>query len=109
MEAGRTYWHIPLQQSGICGGRRSAESHRESGNRFVQAIRSRSELLNETLRGLQSQYPQLNAQVRGKGLIYGFELVMPELSQAIRRAAFERGLIIERCGALDTVLGCCHW
>lgn len=71
---------------------------------FVQAIRSRSEILNETLRGLQSEYPQLNAQVRGKGLIYGFELATPELSQAIGRAAFERGLIIERCGALDTVL-----
>ena len=73
-------------------------------NAFVQAIRGRSEILNETLRGLQSEYPQLNAQVRGKGLIYGFELATPELSQAIGRAAFERGLIIERCGALDTVL-----
>ena len=61
-------------------------------------------MLANILRGLAERYPQLDPQVRGAGLIYGFEISSPQISQQVAREAFNRGLIIELCGAKDNVL-----
>lgn len=71
---------------------------------FAHSIQRKSQLIDDALHCMQQAYPQLTTQVRGKGLIYGFELPGTEFSQAVGREAFQRGLIIERCGAQDTVL-----
>ena len=63
-----------------------------------------SEKIEKTLRDIQAHYPELNAQVRGLGLIYGLDIPDSEMAQAIAREAFLHGLIIERCGAKDNVL-----
>ena len=68
------------------------------------AIKQKSRMLANILRGLAERYPQLDPQVRGAGLIYGFEISSPQISQQVAREAFNRGLIIELCGAKDNVL-----
>jgi diaminobutyrate-2-oxoglutarate transaminase len=69
-----------------------------------QAVSQKSRMLAEILRGLEHRYPQLDPQVRGAGLIYGFEISSPERCRQVAREAFNRGLIIELCGAKSNVL-----
>lgn len=69
-----------------------------------KSIQLKSQLIEKALRDIQAQYPILNAQVRGIGLIYGLDIPEPEIAQAIARETFSQGLIIERCGATDQVL-----
>ncbi len=71
---------------------------------FSDSIKLKSQILEKTLQGILAHYPKLNAQVRGIGLIYGLEISVPEIAQAIAREAFNQGLLIERCGAKDNVL-----
>jgi diaminobutyrate-2-oxoglutarate transaminase len=67
-------------------------------------VKCKSQLLEKTLLNIQASYPKLAAQVRGIGLIYGLDILVPEIAQSIAREAFNQGLIIERCGATDKVL-----
>lgn len=71
---------------------------------FSESIKRKSQLLEKTLPNIQACYPELSAQVRGIGLIYGLDISAPEMAQNIAREAFNQGLIIERCGATDNVL-----
>jgi len=43
-------------------------------------------------------------EVRGKGLVYGFDCILPELASAIQKKCFEKGLILETCGPVDQVV-----
>jgi diaminobutyrate-2-oxoglutarate transaminase len=69
-----------------------------------QAIIQKSRMLAKILQGLEERYPQLDPQIRGAGLIYGFEISRPQSTQQVAREAFKRGLIIEVCGARNNVL-----
>ncbi|QOZ38356.1 diaminobutyrate--2-oxoglutarate transaminase [Bradyrhizobium sp. CCBAU 53421] len=43
-------------------------------------------------------------KVRGRGMAFGFDCQMPEIAAATTRRAFEKGLIVERCGPVDQVV-----
>ena len=68
------------------------------------AIGQKTRMLADVLRELEDRYPQLDPQTRGTGLIYGFEISSPQISRQVAREAFDRGLIIELCGAKNNVL-----
>jgi diaminobutyrate-2-oxoglutarate transaminase len=55
---------------------------------FSKSIQLKSQILEKTLQDIQTHYPELNAQVRGIGLIYGLDIPEPEIAQAIAREAF---------------------
>ncbi|MDF0498972.1 diaminobutyrate--2-oxoglutarate transaminase [Bradyrhizobium yuanmingense] len=42
--------------------------------------------------------------VRGRGMALGFDCLFAEISETTARKAFEKGLIIERCGPVDQVV-----
>lgn len=42
--------------------------------------------------------------VRGRGMAWGFDCQTAEIAEATARKAFEKGLIVERCGPADQVL-----
>jgi diaminobutyrate-2-oxoglutarate transaminase len=56
------------------------------------------------LQKLADSFPELKATVRGRGLILGLAFELEHIAAKIACAAFERGLIIETCGARDEVL-----
>jgi diaminobutyrate-2-oxoglutarate transaminase len=62
----------------------------------------RAAILADALHQLQARHPEIR-DVRGLGLIQGLELT-PELAQAVARAAWERGLLIETCGSQGQVV-----
>jgi diaminobutyrate-2-oxoglutarate transaminase len=73
-------------------------------NSFAQGIAAKSAVIQERLGRIAETFPELGAQVRGVGLIYGFEIAEPALAEAVVREAFRQGLIIELCGGRRNVL-----
>lgn len=73
-------------------------------NLFSKTIKLKSQVLAQTLQRIREQYPELEMEVRGLGLIYGLEIPSPEICKTIARQAFDRGLIIELCGSKNNVL-----
>jgi diaminobutyrate-2-oxoglutarate transaminase len=71
---------------------------------FSAAIFQKSQLMLKALVRMQSEYPEVGAQIRGTGMIYGLELPEVGLAEKVSRAAFKNGLIIELCGRNNEVL-----
>lgn len=73
-------------------------------NQLTRSIQSHQQTLFQTLQQLGQRYPQAIAAIRGRGMIWGIETSPPTLAGRISRAAFERGLLMETCGAQDQVV-----
>lgn len=71
---------------------------------FSESANKKGKIIEKNLRNIQERYPELEIKVRGLGMIYGLEVPSPEISESITREAFERGLILELCGAKNNVL-----
>ncbi|MGI8316936.1 diaminobutyrate--2-oxoglutarate transaminase [Halobacillus mangrovi] len=71
---------------------------------FSGAIEQKSELFQKRLNQFVEEYPELEAEVRGRGLMLGIASKKEGLAGQIAEAAFERGLIIETSGPDDEVL-----
>jgi diaminobutyrate aminotransferase apoenzyme (EC 2.6.1.76) len=78
-------------------------SYWENGN-LTEAIRYKGTVLRNGLKEIAQRYPSIEAQIRGKGLIYGFHSPFRGFCHEVSSEAFERGLIIELAGAKDDVL-----
>jgi diaminobutyrate-2-oxoglutarate transaminase len=71
---------------------------------FSQSITAKGCMVREALEGVIAQYPELDAEVRGRGLIQGLVVRPADLAQHIAQAAFARGLIVETVGAQGEVV-----
>ncbi|KQW06567.1 diaminobutyrate--2-oxoglutarate transaminase [Leifsonia sp. Root4] len=72
---------------------------------FTDEVSRKSELLRNELLAIADENPEIDFEVRGRGLMYGIAAPEhPELAGAVSAAAFERGLVIETSGARDEVL-----
>lgn len=71
---------------------------------FSESANKKGKIIKKKLCDIQERYPELKIRVRGLGMIYGLEIPDPEISESITREAFERGLILELCGAKNNVL-----
>lgn len=71
---------------------------------FSREVHRRSDLLRQRLEEIARRYPQLDAQIRGRGMIQGLEIADPGRCKAIARSAFQHGLIVETCGPKSNVL-----
>jgi 4-aminobutyrate aminotransferase len=61
---------------------------------LIENATSRGAQLREGLDDLQSRYPALITDVRGKGLMVAFELATPTASNDIMQACFRHGLLV---------------
>ncbi|MFQ5421517.1 MAG: aminotransferase class III-fold pyridoxal phosphate-dependent enzyme, partial [Anaerolineae bacterium] len=71
---------------------------------FSNEIRSKSKMLKAELEKISQKYPWLQANIRGRGLIYGFEIPEPGFASKVSQAAFKKGLVIELSGANSQVV-----
>lgn len=72
-------------------------------NALEMSVRKKSKLVERRLNAmLQDQ--DIEASVRGRGLIWGVEFADRELAAEVSQVCFERGLIIETAGIDDQVL-----
>lgn len=70
---------------------------------FAHDIQRKARLVQERLEHVRAQCSTIKTEMRGKGLLCGFEL--PEgMANAVSKKAFSHGLIAETCGPRDQVL-----
>ena len=73
-------------------------------DRFSKDIFRKGAILSGRLHTISGKYPQLNAEVRGRGFIYGMAVEPSELAREISMACFKNKLIIELAGARNNVI-----
>ncbi|QSX79622.1 diaminobutyrate--2-oxoglutarate transaminase [Agrilutibacter solisilvae] len=71
---------------------------------FSESIARKSRLVGERLRAIRDTAPAQISAVRGLGLLQGLVFNDPQLANAVSKAAFERGLIVELCGPAENVV-----
>lgn len=71
---------------------------------FSQSVRHKSSILKDELEKTAQEFPSLQANVRGRGLIYGLEIPADGFAKKVSRHAFEQGLVIELSGARSQVV-----
>lgn len=71
---------------------------------FSQSVKHKSSILKDELEKTAQEFPSLQANVRGRGLIYGLEIPADGFAKKVSQHAFERGLVIELSGARSQVV-----
>lgn len=70
---------------------------------FSEEVQRMGKLMRCRLESIASQHENSFA-VRGRGMALGFDCQTAELAEATTRKAFQKGLILERCGPVDQVV-----
>lgn len=73
-------------------------------DRFSRDIFRKGDILSHRLNAISAKYPQLNAEVRGRGFIYGMAVDPPEIAREISLECFKNKLIMELAGARNNVI-----
>lgn len=71
---------------------------------LATAVTHKGEIMRSELERIAARFPQLQASVRGLGMIWGLELPQAGVAGETSSEAFSRGLVIETAGADDQVL-----
>jgi putrescine aminotransferase len=69
-----------------------------SGQEFLDGVNAAAEILQAGILKLQKETAPYFAQFRGKGLMMGLQMAMPELGQLMCKMTFEAGLFCVFCG-----------
>ena len=73
-------------------------------NNLADAVVYKSKIVKDILNNIAGKFPELNAKVRGKGLIYGLDIPHKGFAGQLAKTSFDDGLVIEVSGAEDQVL-----
>jgi diaminobutyrate-2-oxoglutarate transaminase len=68
------------------------------------AVKYKSGIMKNKIEAIAEKFPELNATVRGRGMIYGLEIPEMGFCSQVSERCFENGLIIELAGADDQVV-----
>lgn len=72
-------------------------------NQFTKEIDKKAELMSEFVNHVVSEYKELKAEKRGRGLMQGVACGVDDVAGEICAAAFDRGLLMETSGPSDEV------
>ncbi|XIA67784.1 diaminobutyrate--2-oxoglutarate transaminase [Bradyrhizobium sp. TZ2] len=70
---------------------------------FSEGVQRMGELTRRRLEAIASENGN-SAVIRGRGMAFGFDCQMAEIAEETTRKAFQKGLMIERCGPVDQVI-----
>ncbi|MDI6743687.1 MAG: diaminobutyrate--2-oxoglutarate transaminase [Smithella sp.] len=71
---------------------------------FSKEIFRKGRILHRRLNKISEKYPQLQAEVRGRGFIFGMAVSTGDLAEKIMRECFRNKLVIELAGARNNVI-----
>lgn len=71
---------------------------------FAKSIKEKEQILRKKLTEIAAKYPELECEVRGRGLIYGLKIGTKNTARLISQECFNHGLVIELAGAKDDVI-----
>lgn len=70
---------------------------------FSREVQRMGELMRRRLEAIACEHGN-SFVVRGRGMALGLDCQMPEIAEVTARKAFEKGLMVERCGSVDQVV-----
>lgn len=73
---------------------------------FTDELQEKSAHFQDRLNEIAERHADGSFRVKGRGMMLGLACSDGKIAAAIRRAAFERGVILETCGPHDEVLKC---
>ncbi|MDY6831626.1 MAG: aminotransferase class III-fold pyridoxal phosphate-dependent enzyme, partial [Thermodesulfobacteriota bacterium] len=73
-------------------------------NDLSEAVHYKGAVMERELTAIAEKYPELDASVRGRGMIYGLEIPERGLASQVSEHCFENGLVIELAGGDDQVV-----
>lgn len=71
---------------------------------FERSVKRKADLIRSLLEGLATRFPELDAQVRGRGFMQGLAMGIDDVAGDICHAAFDKGLVIETAGSKSEVV-----
>jgi len=71
---------------------------------LAESVKYKGKIMEEELGKIRDKYPELEADVRGVGMVWGLEVKRLGFAGEVSKAAFENGLVIELSGADDEVI-----
>jgi diaminobutyrate-2-oxoglutarate transaminase len=81
---------------------------RTNGGGIEESVRARGRVVERALRSVaddvRRQRPDLDVDVRGKGLVWGLALPGGDMATKAARAAFDRGVLVETSGPEQDVV-----
>jgi diaminobutyrate-2-oxoglutarate transaminase len=73
--------------------------HYWTNDDLSNAVKYKEKIIKETLSAIAKKHESYDINVRGRGLVYGFEISSDySIASEISAKAFEHGLIVETCG-----------
>jgi diaminobutyrate-2-oxoglutarate transaminase len=73
-------------------------------DKLSQEVMDKGQLMEQGLKRIAERFPELELEIRGKGLIWGLDFGDSDLAGRISAEAFKKGLVIETSGSRDQVL-----
>jgi len=67
-------------------------------------VKQKGQRVRDFFQGLKSRHPEVDLEIRGRGLIQGIDFPEAGTAEAVSRAAFHRGLVAETSGAESQVV-----
>lgn len=80
--------------------------HYWSTPQFAKELKSKSDFLRTRLNEIATRFEGAIVEVKGRGMMQGLRFADPEHARVISAEAFNRGLMIERCGPKDEIVKC---
>lgn len=71
---------------------------------LTRSVEYKAEIIQENLNAMVEKYPELNMQVRGRGMVWGLEIPRTGFAGELSAKAFGNKLIAETCGSRGQVL-----
>jgi diaminobutyrate-2-oxoglutarate transaminase len=71
---------------------------------LAEAVQQKGKLMEQALKRIVEAYPELGAQMRGVGMVWGLEFADSNFASELSAEAFKNGLVIETAGAKSQVL-----
>jgi diaminobutyrate-2-oxoglutarate transaminase len=65
---------------------------------LTRSVEYKSNIVEKSLNQLNEDLPELDMQVRGRGLVWGVEFPKTGFASEVSKRAFEKNLLIETCG-----------
>jgi diaminobutyrate-2-oxoglutarate transaminase len=73
-------------------------------NDFAESIKYKGAIMEEELTRIVDKYPELEIELRGRGMVWGLDFARSGFPAEVSRAAFDKKLVIELAGADDNVV-----
>jgi diaminobutyrate-2-oxoglutarate transaminase len=71
---------------------------------FAESVKYKGKIMEEELGKIVDKYPQLEIELRGRGMVWGLDIPRSGFAGEVSKEAFDNKLIIELAGADDNVV-----